>query len=269
MNKNNIKKIVKNKYSEVALQENSCCGCTCTADNISKNIGYTDDEINEVPEGANLGLGCGNPVALASIKNGDVVLDLGSGAGFDCFLASSKVGENGRVIGVDMTTEMIEKARVNAKKGNYSNVEFKHGEIENIPVDNNSIDVIISNCVINLSPDKLKVFNETFRVLKPGGRLIISDIVLVKDLPEFIKKSIEAYVGCVAGAIKKSEYLELIRNVGFSDAEIIEESIFPIDFIVNDPNIQMIMKKESITLDQLNEVGDMVLSIKVKAIKKR
>ncbi|OGP74967.1 MAG: arsenite S-adenosylmethyltransferase, partial [Deltaproteobacteria bacterium RBG_16_50_11] len=200
-----IKEIVKEGYAKVAKQGSSCCGpgssCCGSADlaeDISRRIGYSEEEITGVPEGANLGLGCGNPVALASLREGDTVLDLGSGAGFDCFLAANKVGKKGKVIGVDMTPEMIEKAKENAKKSNYRNVEFRRGDIETLPVDDDSIDVVMSNCVINLSPDKAKVFKEAFRALKPGGRLTISDIVLLKELPGFVKESIEAYVGCVS-----------------------------------------------------------------------
>ncbi len=187
----------------------SCCGSgsISTAREISKNIGYSDADIDAVPEGANLGLGCGNPVALASLKEGETVLDLGSGAGFDSFLAAERVGTEGKVIGVDMTPDMLDKARENARKGNYKNVEFRLGEIENLPVADNAVDVIISNCVINLAPDKKRVFDEAFRVLKPGGRLMVSDIVLTKELPAALKNSIEAYVGCVAGASKKDDYL--------------------------------------------------------------
>ena len=189
----------------------SCCGPTNLAEEISKKIGYSNEEINAVPDGANLGLGCGNPLALASLKEGEIVLDLGSGAGFDVFLAAQKVGLKGKVIGVDMTPEMIKKARENTKKGNYNNVEFRLGEIEKLPVDDNTIDVIISNCVINLSPEKKNVFKEAFRVLKPSGRIMISDIVLLKELPDFIKNSVEAYAGCISGAILKDEYIKIIR----------------------------------------------------------
>jgi len=213
MRKEETKKALREGYAKVAKQDrsccvpvNSCCGSTDLAQNISKSIGYTEEELKAVPEGANLGLGCGNPVALASLREGETVLDLGSGAGFDCFLAAGKVGENGKVIGVDMTPEMLEKARENARKGNYANVEFRLGEIENLPAANNSVDVVISNCVINLAPDKRKVFTEAFRVLKPGGRLMISDMVLLKELPDFIKNSIEAYIGCLSGAIMRDEY---------------------------------------------------------------
>ncbi len=182
-----------------------------------------------MPEGANLGFGCGNPVAIASLKEGEIVLDLGSGAGFDAFLAAQRVGKTGRVIGVDMTPEMIEKARANAAKGSYSNVEFRLGEIEKLPVEDNCVDAIISNCVINLSPDKQRVFAEAFRVLKPGGRLMVSDLVLVKELPAALKGSVEAYVGCLAGAIRKDDYLNFISLAGFRDVKVVSETSYPVD----------------------------------------
>ena len=230
------------RYARVARQDESCCGpkaCGCnsavSAKDISKSIGYSDEEMAAVPEGANLGLGCGNPVALASLKEGETVLDLGSGAGFDCFLAARQVGESGRVIGVDMTPEMIEKARDNARKSDYTNVEFRLGEIENLPAADSSIDAIISNCVINLAPDKKRVFKEAFRVLKPGGRIMVSDIVLTKALPENIKNSIEAYVGCIAGASLESDYLAAIKAAGFQDIKVVGEATFPIESMVSDP----------------------------------
>jgi ubiquinone/menaquinone biosynthesis C-methylase UbiE len=183
-------------------------------------MGYADADVKEVPEGANLGLGCGNPVALASLKQGEIVLDLGSGAGFDCFLAAKKVGEKGKIIGVDMTPEMIDKARANAEKGNYGNVEFRLGEIEHLPAADNSVDVIMSNCVINLAPDKGAVLKEAYRVLKPGGRLSISDLALRKELPEKIRSSIEAYVGCIGGAILLEDYKTAVRAAGFKDIKV-------------------------------------------------
>ena len=269
-----IKEIVKEGYAKVAKQGSSCCGpgssCCGSADlaeDISRRIGYSEEEIEGVPEGANLGLGCGNPVALASLREGDTVLDLGSGAGFDCFLAANKVGKKGKVIGVDMTPEMIEKAKENAKKSNYRNVEFRRGDIETLPVDDDSIDVVMSNCVINLSPDKAKVFKEAFRALKPGGRLTISDIVLLKELPGFVKESIEAYVGCVSGAILKSEYLQKIEAAGFRDVRVIEETAFPIELMANDPTAKGMMEKLGIGLDEARGVASSVVSIKVSAVK--
>ena len=270
MKENQIKKVVRQKYGELARTERSCCdsaSCCSLPETLSKKIGYTDDELRAVPEGANLGLGCGNPVAIASLKEGETVLDLGSGAGFDCFLAANKVGNRGKVIGVDMTPEMIEGARQNAEKGNYENVEFRLGEIENLPAADNSIDVVISNCVINLSTDKRRVFAEAFRVLKPRGRFMISDIVLTGELPSAVKESIEAYVGCVAGAIKKEEYLQAIQQAGFHKIQTVDETPFPIGYISNDPNAKEIIKKSGLQRDKIEELANSILSIKVSGIK--
>ena len=203
----------------------SCsCGCNGTFDSeqISKAIGYSDDEMKTVPD-ANLGLGCGNPTAIGEIKEGDVVLDLGSGAGFDCFLAAKKVGYSGKVIGVDMTEEMIEKARKNAEQYGYKNVEFRFGDIEDLPVDDNSVDIIISNCVINLAPDKLKVFKEACRVLKTDGRMYVSDIVLLEELTEEQKNDEDLVAGCVGGALLKEDYLKIIRDAGLNYRIISED----------------------------------------------
>ena len=204
-------------YGEIAAKNSCYCGCGTEASNvqIAKSIGYSNKEIESVPE-ANLGLGCGNPLGLGEIKEGEIVLDLGSGAGFDCFLASKKVGRFGRVIGIDMTQRMIDRAKENAKKYGYKNVEFKLGDIENLPINNNSIDVVISNCVINLVPDKSKVFKEVYRVLKKGGRTYISDIVLLRDLSETQRNNEELIAGCVGGALLKNDYLKIIKNAGFS-----------------------------------------------------
>ena len=242
MKKEEVTKTVRERYGAVAKQGGTCgCGASNTqaqistccggassvaAKNISKSIGYSDADVNEVPEGANLGLGCGNPVAMASLKEGEIVLDLGSGGGFDCFLAASKVGAKGKVIGVDMTPEMLDRARENLRKGNYKNVEFRLGEIENLPVADNSVDAIISNCVINLSTDKKRVFGEAFRVLKSGGRLMVSDIVLLGELPENIMNSISAYVGCIAGASQKNDYLNAIKAAGFKSVKVVDRNQF-------------------------------------------
>ena len=187
-------------------------------------MGYSDEEMNAVPSGANLGLGCGNPTAIVSLKEGDIVLDLGSGAGFDVFLAAKKVGNSGKAIGVDMTDEMLVKARENAVRGGFTNVEFKKGDIENLPLNDSSVDVVISNCVINLAPDKAKVFAEIYRVLKTGGRLMVSDTVLIKELPENLKNDKDLLVGCVSGAILKEAYLNLLKAAGFSDITIHKET---------------------------------------------
>ena len=224
MEANEIKKSVRESYSKVAKRGSSCCGDNKKVDDLSTSIGYSLEELKSIPDAANMGLGCGNPTAIASLKEGDVVLDLGSGGGLDVFLAANKVGQTGKAIGVDMTPDMIDLARFNATKNNYENVEFRLGEIENLPVANNSIDVIISNCVINLSPEKQQVFNEAFRVLKPGGRLSISDLVLLKPLPESIKENKIYLAGCIAGAELKEAYLRLIKNAGFEHIEVTEES---------------------------------------------
>jgi arsenite methyltransferase len=274
MKKEEVRKIVRQGYAQVAKGGSSCCApqssCGCSsniATDISKRIGYSDEEIESVPEGANLGLGCGNPIALASLKEGEVVLDLGSGAGFDCFLASNQVGKTGKVIGVDMTPEMIERARGNARQGGYENVEFRLGEIENLPTADNYVDVIISNCVINLSPEKDRVFREAFRVLKPGGRLMVSDIVLMTELPDSIKKSVAAYIGCVAGAELKDEYMDNIKTAGFKEVTIVDETSFPSDYAVKDPTLQALVNDLGVSPADLKKLGGSIKSIKVHAVK--
>ena len=211
------KEIVKKHYGKIASNGGCCsCGCGNQTDNeqIAKSIGYSEEEIKDVGI-ANLGLGCGNPTGMGEIKEGEVVLDLGSGAGLDCFLAVKKVGQTGKVIGVDMTEEMVERARANAKKQGYDNVEFKLGDIENLPIEDDSIDVIISNCVVNLAPDKSKVFKEVYRVLKKGGRMYISDIVLLDNLTKEQKENEELIAGCVGGALLRDDYLKIIKDAGF------------------------------------------------------
>jgi len=270
MKKEEIKKVVRKSYAKIAKQESSCCApvdsCCGTADlaqDISKKIGYSEEDIKTAPQGANLGLGCGNPVALASLKEGETVLDLGSGAGFDCFLAADKIGKKGRVIGIDMTPEMVEKARENVQKGKYENVEFRLGEIENLPVADSSVDIIISNCVINLAPDKKKVFKEAFRALRPGGRLMVSDIVLLKELPDTIRNSIEAYVGCVSGAVMKDKYIEDIREAGFKEVRIIDETSFPYESLENDPTARAIIENLNISPEEAKEAVSSVISINI------
>ena len=242
MEQEKIRKNVRDRYGDIAKTSGSCClapktkscGCGPSAETISIGIGYHPADLKAVPEGANLGLGCGNPVALASLREEEVVIDLGSGAGFDCFLAANAVGKKGRVIGVDMTPEMLDKARENARKGGYENVEFRLGEIENLPVTDNTGDVVISNCVINLSPDKDRVFRETFRVLKKNGRLMVSDIVLLQPLPDDVRNSLDAYIGCVAGSSLKDDYLRSIQKAGFGDIRIEGETAFNVkDFFKN------------------------------------
>ncbi|MCL4495004.1 MAG: arsenite methyltransferase [Firmicutes bacterium] len=222
-----IRQYVRDRYRQIAdpsASQDSCCdsGCGCGTtpvdyQQISAKMGYSDTELSVVPDGANLGLGCGNPQAIAELKAGETVLDLGSGGGFDCFLASKQVGATGKVIGVDMTPEMVTKARYNAVQGGYRNVEFRLGEIENLPVADNSVDCIISNCVINLSPEKPQVFREAFRVLKQGGRLAVSDIVTTRNLPDHIKKDMNSLSGCISGASSMFQIESMLKDAGFGD----------------------------------------------------
>src|SRR3989344_1657142 len=223
-----IRQAVRQRYSEVA-QTDAACGCdsgccgtggTTSAADASVILGYSQADVTTVPAGANMGLGCGNPQAIAALQPGETVLDLGSGGGFDCFLAARQIGDHGRVIGVDMTPVMISKARANAVTGGYHNVEFRLGEIENLPLADRSVDVIISNCVINLSPDKERVFKEAFRVLKPGGRLAISDVVATTTLPESVRRDMTLFTGCMAGASLIDEIERMLAGAGFTDIRL-------------------------------------------------
>lgn len=232
MEEKEIKKFVKERYGEMAKAGVPCCPtCECapSPSELGRRIGYSDEDLRNVPEAANMGLGCGNPVAFATLKEGDIVLDLGSGGGIDVFLAAKRVGRTGKVIGVDMTEEMIKRAESTARKYGYTNTEFRLGEIENLPVEDNSVDVIISNCVINLSINKERVFSEAYRALKPGGKIMISDLVTEGKLPEKIRKSFDAWAGCIAGALEKNEYLDAIRKAGFQRTRIVSESSYDID----------------------------------------
>lgn len=274
MKREDIKTVVKEAYADIARRGRprcgpvaSCCESVDVAQDVSTKVGYSEEELHRVPEGADLGLGCGNPVALASLREGETVLDLGSGAGLDAFLAASTVGKNGRVIGVDMTAAMIERARENAKRGNYENVEFRLGENEDLPLADNTADVVISNCVINLSPDKPRVFREAFRVLKPGGRLMISDLMLLRELPDPVKRSVEAYVGCVAGAMLRDEYVGAIRAAGFRDIRILQEVPFPPKFLANDPTAKAILEDSSLTIEEVGEIASSVVSLRISAVK--
>jgi arsenite methyltransferase len=230
-----IKKAVEEKYAAIARGEiKSCCDTSGAPAGSLYNIGtmaqkYESAELAAVPEGANLGLGCGDPTADADLAPGQTVLDLGSGAGVDCFIAARKVGPAGRVIGVDMTDAMLERARANARQGGFSNVEFRKGEIERLPVESGTVDRIISNCVINLAPDKSKVFGEAHRVLKSGGAITVSDIVSFGDVPAEVRKDLEKWAGCTAGALEKDVYLETIRRAGFSDLKVIKEVVYDHD----------------------------------------
>jgi len=237
----NIRKAVRTQYGKVAESGNSGCGCSATsccdesgpdAKSTSIQLGYSSADVNQAPEGANMGLGCGNPKAIASLTSGETVLDLGSGGGFDCFLAVSEVGVSGKVIGVDMTPEMVSKARANADKAGHRNVEFRLGEIENLPVADGVVDVIISNCVINLSPEKPKVFRESYRALKPGGRLAISDVVSTAELPEELKNDMASFTGCMSGASSLAELESMLEEAGF-EAIVIQPKDESREFIRN------------------------------------
>lgn len=277
MENSKIKENVKKGYGKIANYSNisdsilgkpGCCNPTNIVNNVSKKSGYSNEEITSVPSGSNLGLGCGNPTALASIKQGETILDLGSGAGFDCFLAAKETGETGKVIGVDFTPEMIEKAKINAQKGNYKNVEFINGDIENLPIADNSIDLVISNCVINLSSQKEQVFKEIYRVLKPGGRMMISDIVQLKELPKSVTESIDAHIACVAGSIQKETYINIIEKTGFSDIKIDRESIFPIDLLLSDPFIASFININNLTKEKEENISNSIASMSFSAFKK-
>lgn len=266
-----MKEFIKKMYGTIAKgKTKSCCAssisCCFSTSNVSEKIGYTKEELDSMPKGADMGLGCGNPVALASLKEGEAVVDLGSGGGLDVFLAAKRVGESGKVIGVDMTKEMVEKARDNAKKGGFKNVEFRLGGIENIPLDDNIADCIISNCVINLAEDKQKVFNEAFRILKRSGRLMISDMVLIADLPAKILKSAEMYTGCISGALKKEDYIEKIRNAGFKSVTIVKEDpVRLLEYIGSDETIKSII--QNVSDEEIDIVSNALVSIKISAKK--
>lgn len=256
-----IKHVVREKYGEIAKNKAdcgcapSCCGGADTQ-KIGEYIGYDAEALKAIPEGANLGLGCGNPLAHAALQPGEVVLDLGSGAGMDAFLAAREVGSSGKVIGVDMTPDMVERARENARKAGVANVEFRLGEIERLPVADASVDLVISNCVINLSPDKPAVFAEAFRVLKPGGRMVVSDLVLKQPLSDDVRHSVEAYVGCVAGASLQTEYLAMMSAAGFADARTVEERSYGDAALFGG-------------YEWLREAAKSVVSAKVRAVKPR
>lgn len=261
-----LKEMVRRKYSEIALQDkeanqSSCCGSGCCSTDVY-NI-MTDDysALDGYNPDADLGLGCGLPTRFAKIKKGDVVIDLGSGAGNDCFIARAETGETGKVIGIDFTPAMIEKARENAEKLGYNNVEFRQGDIEKMPVTANKADVIVSNCVLNLVPNKYGVFQEIFRVLKPGGHFSISDIVLVGDLPTKIQQAAEMYAGCVAGAIQKAEYLGLIEGTGFTNITVQKEK--PI--ILPDDILSQYLSADEIQVFKASETG--IISVTVFAKK--
>jgi len=263
-----IRETVRKGYTQIAQGGSGCCGSS-TPDKLAAGIGYSGEELELLPEGANMGLSCGNPTAIAELKPGQVVLDLGSGGGFDVFIAAKKLGPNGRAIGVDMTAEMISKARAGipkfTEKTGLSNVEFRLGEIEHLPAADGSVDVVISNCVINLSPDKQQVWREISRVLRPGGKACISDLALKKPLPEQILKSASALVGCVAGAVLIDETITMAKQAGLKDIEVTEKT-YNIDlmFDCNDP----LYSQAKELLPEGTKISDYIVSIDVTASKK-
>jgi len=273
MDRTKVHQEVQKRYGGIArVSGGSCCGgggCGDTvpqADRIGSAVGYSGEDLAALPEGANLGLGCGNPVALAEMRPGETVLDLGSGAGIDCFLAAKKVGPEGRVIGVDMTPEMLERARANAVTGGYDNVDFRQGHIEALPVEDKEVDVVISNCVINLSPDKPQVFREAFRALKPGGRLYVSDLVLLQPLPKLLQRSVGLYTACVAGALQKQDYLAAIEAAGFGEIRILGEAGYGIDLLEADPTLRPWVRLGK-WIPYFRRTVESVVSIKIAATK--
>ena len=262
-----IRETVREGYSQIAQGGSGCCGSS-TPDKLAEWIGYSSEELELLPEGANMGLSCGNPTAIANLKPGQVVLDLGSGGGFDVFIAAKKLGPNGRAIGVDMTPEMVSKARAGipkfTEKTGLSNVEFRLGEIEHLPVADGSVDVVISNCVINLSPDKQQVWREVARVLRGGGKACVSDIALKKPLPEQVLKSASALVGCVAGAVLIDETISMARQAGLKNIEVAEKK-YNLDVMVdgNDP----LYSQAKELLPEGTKISDYIVSIDITAFK--
>ena len=267
---------VRERYARAATTGEGCCGPSdcgaaspgadpTTADEISCAVGYDESELTRVPEGANLGLGCGNPVALASLSPGESVLDLGSGAGFDCFLAADRVGPSGRVIGVDMTPEMVARARANAATGDYANVEFRLGEIEALPVRDASVDVVISNCVLNLSADRPRVLAEVMRVLRPGGRFMISDLVSVQAVPGFIAASKESLVGCLP--VQVAEYEADLVAAGFAEVIVEPRQRYPSEHILGDPRVRSVIEREPWREGEVRDFVESILGGTIAAVK--
>lgn len=276
MDEVDIKQAVRDRYAGHSARAESCCtptkSSTCCGGNtesatIRSGLGYDAEELQSIPDGADLGLGCGNPLALLELKEGETVVDLGSGGGIDCFLAAKRVGPTGRVIGVDMTPEMIDRARRNAVSSGVTNVEFRLGEIEHLPVEDESVDAIISNCVVNLVPDKAQVFRDAFRVLRPGGRLSVSDIVVLGDIPLAIRDSAEAYVSCLAGAVRRDHYLELIEEAGFGDIQVTESKSFSIDDVAAQDLVQEFARQTGATAEELASAAALFQSVRVQARK--
>lgn len=245
----------------------ACCDATDNTNQVGETIGYSKEELEAVPEGSKLGVGCGNPSALAKINAGETVVDLGSGTGFDAFLVSPLVGEKGKIIGVDLSDEMLDLAKKNAKKGNYANVEFVKGDIEDLPIDDHVADHIISNCVINLSLNKGDVYKEANRVLRKGGKLSVSDIVLEDELPEFIKDSVAARIACISGAEKLETYLQYIERAGFKDIKVEKKTNFPLELMSTDPQVMKIAKEMDFNLnsEEAKDIASRVSSVSISA----
>lgn len=277
MRTNSVKESVIESYGKLAKSVSSspfsklfaCCDPEEVRTQVGEKIGYSKEEMESVPEGSNLGVGCGNPSAFANLKSGQTVVDLGSGAGFDAFLASPLVGELGEVIGVELSDDMLTLANKNARKGSYENVSFVKGDIEAMPLENEVADHIISNCVINLSLNKKAVYEEAFRILKPGGTLAISDIVLEKDLPDFVKNSLASHIACVAGAEKIEDYLGYVKNAGFQDVRIEAKMPFPLEIMLSDPQVIKLAKELdfNINSEEAKELASRVTSISLRARK--
>ncbi len=277
MDTNSVKKSVVEGYGQLAKSKKNglfsklfaCCDSTDRAKKVGEIIGYAKEELNSVPENSNLGVGCGNPSALAGIKKGETVIDLGSGAGFDAFIVSPIVGETGKIIGIDLSDEMLDLARSNANKRNYKNVEFVKGDIEQLPLEDGFAEHVISNCVINLSLNKGDVYQEAYRVLRSGGKISISDIVLEKELPDLIKKSVAAHIACVSGAEKLEDYIEYVRNAGFKDIKIESKTEFPLELMLADPQVQKLAKEMNFNLDsdEARDIASLVKSISLTATK--
>ncbi len=262
-------KLAKSKKNPLLAKLFACCDISANAKQVAENIGYSKEDLDQTPADANLGVGCGNPSALLKIKEGETVIDLGSGAGFDAFIVSKNVGQNGKVIGVDLSDDMLGLARKNARKGDYKNVEFIKGDIEALPLEDSIADHIISNCVINLSLNKDKVYKEAFRILKNSGTISISDIVLEKELPDFIKDSLAGHIACVSGAEKLDNYLQYVKDAGFKNIKIESKSEFPLELMLSDPQVMRVAKEMNFNLDseEAKEIASRVTSISLSATK--
>ena len=277
MDTNTVKQSVIDTYGKLAKQTKnrlfsnlfSCCDPIDTAQQVGKAIGYKDDELSNVPEGSNLGVGCGNPSALLNLKEGETIIDLGSGAGFDAFIVSPIVGDTGRVIGIDLSDDMLNLAKKNQKTGNYNNVEFIKGDIEKLPLEDNIADGVMSNCVINLSLNKGDIYKEAYRVLKKGGKISVSDIILEKELPNLIKNYLAGHIACISGAETLDTYLNYVKRAGFQNIQIRSKAEFPLELILTDPQIMKIAKAMRIDLNssKAKDLASRVKSISITAIK--